>query len=283
MARVFVDTFNKGIALEREVAGIYRTLGAKVEHEVAVAGNQIDVLVREKTTSGSEVTAAIECKSFTKPVGVEVVNSFGAVTYLLKQRSLIDRAVLVATNGFTKQARVAAKEHSIELLELADLKARVRGKERTLGTQIKYVERAYIKAQKSPQRPKKVFAVMPFAKEFEDIYILGIRAVAEKLQLVVQRGDDIEHNQDIISIIQQSIKNSDLVVADTTHQNPNVFYEIGYSHAIPVETILITRKNESIPFDLRAKNHIFYETIVDLKDRLEKRICAVLHIQPPGN
>ncbi|MBI2557058.1 MAG: restriction endonuclease [Planctomycetes bacterium] len=112
---------NPGYILERQVTTIYRALGAEVKHDVALAGNQIDIIVRERTPSGTFVTTAIECKAYSKPVGVEIINSFGTLVYLLKQRNLIDRAILVAPSGFTRHAREAAQIHDIELLELADL------------------------------------------------------------------------------------------------------------------------------------------------------------------
>jgi len=134
----------------------------------------------------------------------------------------------------------------------------------------------------SRDRPKRVFAVMPFTKEFDDVYILGIRDVVESLGLIVERADDIEHNEQILDVIHDRICNTDILVADTTYQNPNVFYEVGYSHASGTATILISRVGQDIPFDLKAMNHIFYETIVDLRDRLAKRIEAILGLTGTG-
>lgn len=266
----------RGYALEREVAAIYRVLGGKVEHDVSLAGNQIDILVTEQTPSGATIKYAVECKAYSRPVGVDVINSFGAISYLLKNRGLIDKAVLVSTNGFTNQARSSASEHNIELQELSDLQQRIKGREEA----VRNAERDYIESvgrvSREMPRTRRIFVVMPFAKEFDDVYILGIREVAEKLGYVVERADDIEHNGQILDVIQQKIRDCDLVVADTSLQNPNVFYEVGFAHAAGVATILITRTGQSIPFDLQSMNHIFYETIVVLRERLEKRIRTLL-------
>lgn len=59
-----------------------------------------------------------------------------------------------------------------------------------------------------------------------------------------------------------------------TGRNPNVFYEIGYALALERQTILLCRKGEVIPFDLQAINHISYSSIVELKERLERRLRA---------
>ena len=133
------------------------------------------------------------------------------------------------------------------------------------------------KASKIGQEYQEIFVVMPFDKSFDDVYILGIREVAETLGHVVERGDSIEYNQDILSFIQKKIRSCDCVIADTTGRNPNVFYEIGYAHASNIPVILITRSGSNIPIDLRNINHIFYENIVDLRHKLEKRIIATLN------
>lgn len=262
-----------GYQFERQVAAIYRALGARVEVDVGLAGSQIDVLVHEGTQSGSEINVAVECKSFQRPVGVEPVLSFTSVALLLKQRGLIHRATMVSRSGFTRHARAAASEYSLELLELADLEQRAKGKQ----VAIDIAEQEFAKEQSAPERdrPKRVFVVMPFAKEFEDVYLLGIRDVAESLGFTVERADDIEHTQSIVDVIRARIRAADAVVGDTTGSNPNVFYEIGYAHALASPTILIARKGSQVPFDLSAVNHIMYETIVDLRERLKKRLSAI--------
>lgn len=266
----------RGYDFEREVAAIYRTLGAKVEHGVDLAGNQIDIVATEQTPSGTPVRIAIECKNYSRPAGIDVVNSFGAIAYLLRQRSLIDRATIIAANGFTIQARNAARTHDIELLNISDLQQRIRGREDAVRKEELQVDSERQKVVQSPNRQKRLFVLMPFSKQFLDVYILGIRSVAERLGITVERADDIEHNEGILEVILERIGSADVVVADTTGNNPNVFYEVGHSHAIHKPTILIGRTGEKIPFDLQNVNHILYETIVELRERLEKRLKALL-------
>lgn len=268
--------FHPGWEFERAVAAAYRTLGAQVQHDVSIAGNQLDLLVQERTPSGSAVRIAVECKAYGRPVGVDVINSFGGLAHLLKQRDLIDRAILVASSGFTRQARLAADAHGIELLEIADLKQRVAGRQESVDQAERLLDDEYREAIHDPTRPKKVFVVMPFAAEFEDVYILGIREVAEQLGLTVERADDIEHNENILETIQASIRDSSAVVADASTSNPNVFYEIGYAHAKERPTILLCRAGQAVPFDIRGKNMIMYTSIVDLRDRLKRRLKDTL-------
>ena len=51
--------------------------------------------------------------------------------------------------------------------------------------------------------------------------------------------------------IQQSIAEAKLILCDMSERNPNVFYELGLAHAIGKPAILMARKEDDIPFDLR--------------------------------
>lgn len=126
-----------------------------------------------------------------------------------------------------------------------------------------------------------IFVLMPFAAEFRDVYDIGIKAVAIELKCRCERVDDLEHNGPILSKIYQEIKSAHLIIADVTGRNPNVFYEVGFAHALHKETILITQRVEDIPFDLRGHNHIIYEgKIGSLRQSLHKRIDSFLHDNP---
>jgi len=56
-----------GVEFVNKVAEAYRALGAGVEHELAVAGVQVDLLVREKTLSGNSLSWALSAKRIANP------------------------------------------------------------------------------------------------------------------------------------------------------------------------------------------------------------------------
>jgi nucleoside 2-deoxyribosyltransferase len=268
---------HKGLAFEREVASIFRALGARVEHEVALAGNQIDIVVREETPSGSEIITAVECKAFSRPVSLDVVDAIAGLAHLLKQRGLVHRAAVVAAQGFTRAARDAGRSHGIELLEIDDLRQRVSGKAVELSNALREVEEEE-RQQSFRPKPTRIFVAMPFTRALNDVYLLGVREVAERLGCVVERADEVEHNGYIVSVIQERVRTSDILVADTTARNPNVFYEVGYAHALGKSTILICQEGEDIPFDIKAVNHIIYGSIVELREKLERRLRSMLRL-----
>jgi hypothetical protein len=265
----------KGPQFEREVAAIYRALGAKVQRDVSLAGNQIDLLVEERTSSGATIKIVVECKAYSKPVGIDIVNQFASLVGLLKERRLVDRGVIVTTEGFTRHAREAAKD-IIDLLEIADLKSQVQGLALEVTAAALELDndtrlKASIPAKESPR----LFVLMPFASEFLDVYVLGIREVSEKLGFTVDRADDIEHNGNILDVVEQRIRQADVVIADMSTRNANVFYEIGYARAVGRPTVLLCRNTDTVPFDLQSINYIKYGGIVELRERLEKRLRAL--------
>jgi hypothetical protein len=56
-----------------------------------------------------------------------------------------------------------------------------------------------------------------------------------------------------------------------TGRNPNVFYEVGYAHALG-KTVILTKDASDIPFDLKYRYHLAYDSINALRDELQKRV-----------
>ena len=82
------------------------------------------------------------------------------------------------------------------------------------------------------------------------------------------RADKIDHPGIITNQIITHILNCDLVVADLSGHNPNVFYELAVRHAAGKPTVLLIREGESVPFDISQNRIIFYD-IHDL-DKVEE-------------
>ena len=75
-----------GKELERRVADAYRAMGAwKVEHDVELAGNQIDVYVELETPGRLLHRIAVEVKDWSSSVGIDVVHGFMRIVELLRR------------------------------------------------------------------------------------------------------------------------------------------------------------------------------------------------------
>lgn len=117
------------------------------------------------------------------------------------------------------------------------------------------------------------FVLMPFGAEFDDVYKLGIKEVANKLDVIAERVDEQSFSETILERIYRQIESADLIIADMTGRNPNVFYEVGYAHAKKKPVILITKAADDIPFDLKHHRHLIYgDRITDLRDKLSADI-----------
>lgn len=103
-----------------------------------------------------------------------------------------------------------------------------------------------------------VFVLMPFNDAFTDIYKLGIKKTAEEAGLRAERVDEQLYSESMLERIYRQIDAADIIVADMTGQNPNVFYEVGYAHAKGKHCILLTQNASDIPFDLKQHRHIVY-------------------------
>ena len=114
---------------------------------------------------------------------------------------------------------------------------------------------------------------MPFDERFSDVYQIGIRESCEAAGAYCERVDEQIFQERILDRIYNQIAKADLVIADMTGRNPNVFYEVGYAHALDKCVILLTQKAEDIPFDLKHFPHIVYgDKLVDLRDSLTKKL-----------
>lgn len=119
------------------------------------------------------------------------------------------------------------------------------------------------------------FIVMPFRDDVAPVH----GAIADALKnagWMATRADEVSRPQRITTTIELEILMSDLVIADLTGGNPNVLYEIGITHSLGRNLILIIREGESIPFDLKDEPVVHY-TIEDggiLK--LQRKILASL-------
>lgn len=143
----------------------------------------------------------------------------------------------------------------------------------------------------------KCFVIMPFGNpklekektdKFERIYSHWIKPTIESIRINAKadnfischRADKENRPGEIITHIIENLATSDIVIADLTGRNPNVFYELGVRHAIRNTTILISEDIEDIPFDLRGLRTIHYryhiEGIWDFQQALKDTVLKII-------
>jgi hypothetical protein len=120
----------------------------------------------------------------------------------------------------------------------------------------------------------RIFVIMPFSEPFDSLYHDVIFPVADSLGFEIIRVDEIPGPGIILDDIQSQIEQAHAVVAEISTHNPNVFYELGYAHALRKPAVLLIRRDDSgkMPFDVRGYRAIFYDDSIGGKKMVERTL-----------
>jgi nucleoside 2-deoxyribosyltransferase len=121
---------------------------------------------------------------------------------------------------------------------------------------------------------------MDAAKPELDDVSNAIKEVCASFGIHAVRADDVEHQDKITDLVLQYIANSEFLIADVTGERQNVYYEIGYAHALGKRPILYRKHGTKLHFDLSVHNIPEYKNITELKELLRKRFEAILGRTP---
>lgn len=147
----------------------------------------------------------------------------------------------------------------------------------------------YSLSGKNAEGRRMCFVVSPIGDEGSDIrrnadqlFNHIIKPVCEKCGFDAVRIDHENTPDSITQGILDSLHNYDLVIADLTGHNPNVFFEMGYRTSIGKPIIHLKRKGENIPFDVSSIRTFDYDLtdldiVAETRDRLEKAILSFVY------
>lgn len=123
-------------------------------------------------------------------------------------------------------------------------------------------------------RDPRLFVIMPFKEPFDTVYREVIAPVAKDLKFDVVRIDEVHGPGLILEDIQQEISRSHAVIAEVSSHNPNVFYELGFAHALGKPAVLLVRRQDEqlMPFDIRGYRAIFYDDSIGGKRVVERTL-----------
>ena len=130
------------------------------------------------------------------------------------------------------------------------------------------------------------FVVSPIGDEGSEIranadkllkYI--INPVCQICGFQVERVDQINDSDSITQTIIDKLSSADLVIADISNHNPNVFYEMGYRKCTGKPIIHLKAKGEPIPFDINTIRTFEYDltdldNVEAIKERLQQTIST---------
>ncbi len=116
---------------------------------------------------------------------------------------------------------------------------------------------------------KLCFVIMPFESSCDKVYE-AIKKAGVFVGFRVERADERFAIDKIPERIEKLLQSADLLVADVSEENPNVYYELGLAHAKNKPVILICRDGVHIPFDIHHWSHVRYDDENTLKRNLLK-------------
>lgn len=134
---------------------------------------------------------------------------------------------------------------------------------------------------------KRCFVVSPIGgdgsetrKRADDVFDFIIQPIASHYGYRVERADRLSQPGIITIQILKHLIEDDLVVADLTDHNPNVFYELAFRHAFSKPVIQILQAGQTIPFDVAGQQTILVNfpelhSVEQCKREMARQIEAV--------
>lgn len=234
--------------------------------EVAVASNYIDALehLQQPNASYSVIITEISLDEADK----ENTDGFKLLDYLSKLKRFIP-AIILTRYGTVAYARFAFKGMGVfDFIEKLN--------QNDGGFNEEYFPLIVEQAAAAVD----VFVLMPFAKKYKAFYEKVIKKTVEGMKLVCRRVDDFYGPRSIIKDIMRYIKDSKFILADFSGRNPNVFFEVGISHAKGKSVLLLTQDLMDVPPKLQTIRCLVYESNLSGAESLRPILeNAILEIQ----
>jgi len=121
-----------------------------------------------------------------------------------------------------------------------------------------------------------IFLIMPFGEEWSNDTFDVIQDIANATNCKLIRADNLFEPSVIIDDIWREINSAEIIIADITNHNANVFYEIGIAHTLGKRVILIRKDDgQDAPFDIKLWRYYDYN-LSPIKVKLFKEKMIIL-------
>lgn len=146
----------------------------------------------------------------------------------------------------------------------------------TVNTMPEYYPKEFFDETQIDEEYNSSFVLTPFAPSFSEIYST-IKSAVQKLGMTCSRSDDFYQSGRVMNTVLENIKRAEIIIADLTMRNANVFYELGIAHSIKGNVILLAQDAGDVPFDLRDFHMIIYENTAIGKRKLKMDIIKAIN------
>ena len=271
MAEQSAEVFERAVYEQLEMAGL------RYRPQVSIGGTQLDAVIypiqdADDFIVGVEVT-------FTRSHGsIRAVERAVGQLIALRSQSVLQGGIVV-TNLYDPHSELVAmygeSSFPIRVFTLDSLRQEARsGAFQAFWNRVFQGKSPKSETEVAPAAPgdRSLFACMEYNDHFDDVFDYGIAPVAKRRKFTAYRLKDHPSFGTMISDLQDDLKNATCVVCDVSTTNPNVLYEVGYSHALAKPTILIGAVNTDMPFNTKSYRHLLYRNISNLEQLLEREL-----------
>ncbi|MBQ8374496.1 MAG: hypothetical protein IJX98_02845 [Clostridia bacterium] len=149
---------------------------------------------------------------------------------------------------------------------------------------IRRIGKALYKMNNGEAAIKKCFVISPIGAEgsatranADKLFKHIIKPVCESCGFLPIRVDQLDDANSITQTIIAYLESSDLVIADISEHNPNVFYEMGYRARTNKPMIHLKRIGEAVPFDVNTIRTFEYNlTDLDNVEKIKERLTRTI-------
>ncbi|WP_179119200.1 nucleoside 2-deoxyribosyltransferase [Massilia sp. KIM] len=255
-------------------------LSANITFDEVTDKTQAGLILWSDPSTSEIIVAVLSRQPWTGPMFV--IRRFDGKTWHDLPGSSGDGSILRAKHSYEVQVRVEGSTATMTVDGVQVTKSFIPAGLRQSSAGIYCFSRTKVTIadfKVEPERPK-AFVVMQFTQPFNELWTGVVEPICRNKGVDAKRADDDYGPGMIISDVVASIRESAVVIAEITPTNANVYYEVGYAHALGKPTILIAEKGTKLPFDISGFRVLMYENSIDGKAKFEqgliKHLDAVL-------
>ena len=132
--------------------------------------------------------------------------------------------------------------------------------------------------RRTGQATNQAFVAMWFDRQMDEAFTAGIEPALRDAGYDPYRIDRTEQNNRIDDEIIAAIRRSGLLVADFTGSRGGVYFEAGFAMGLGIPVFWTVRSDSiaSLHFDTRQYPHVVWDTPADLREKLSRRVLAVV-------
>jgi nucleoside 2-deoxyribosyltransferase len=141
---------------------------------------------------------------------------------------------------------------------------------------------------------KTCFVVFPIGNvgsetrdEADKLFKYVVKPVCDHCGFEAVRADQLNDADSITQKMINKLETADLVIADVSECNPNVFYEIGFRARANKPVIYLKKQGGALPFDIKTIRAFEYDlsdldSVAEVKERLEQTIQSFTYPSSDG-